>query len=77
MQPGRDGLVRKVVLEYKLANEKKHRLVDRPIHGIAVIVPVEEQDHHSGNNELNPEAVEFYPDNCKNVSSNPGMLEQK
>ena len=42
-QPGSDGLVRKVVLKYKNPNEKTFRLVDRPIHGIAVVVPVEEQ----------------------------------
>ena len=42
-QLGSDGLVRKVVLKYKLPNEKTFRLVDRPIHGIAVVVPVEEQ----------------------------------
>ena len=40
---GTDGLVRRVTLEYKLPNEKKFRRVDRAIHGIAVIVPVEEQ----------------------------------
>ena len=43
VQSGVDGLVRKVILQYKLPNEKIHRMVDRPIHGIAVIVPVEEQ----------------------------------
>ena len=75
VRTGRDGLVRKVVLEYKLPNEKKHRLVDRPIQGIAVIVPIEEKSLQ--NNELDPEAAEFYPDNYrKNGSSNPGMLEQ-
>ena len=40
---GVDGLVRSVVLQYKLPNEKVFRKVDRPIHGICVIVPVEEQ----------------------------------
>ena len=40
---GADNLVRRVTLEYKLPNEKKFRTVDRAIHGIAVIVPVEEQ----------------------------------
>ena len=41
---GEDKLVRKVTLKYKLPNEKTFRTVDRPIHGIAVIVPVEEQE---------------------------------
>ena len=36
-------MVRKVVLKYKLKDEKKFRTVSRPIHGIAVIVPIEEQ----------------------------------
>ena len=40
---GSDGLVRRVTLEYKLPTEKKFRRVDRAIHGIAVIVPAEEQ----------------------------------
>ena len=40
---GTDGVVRRVTLEYKLPTEKKFRTVDRAIHGIAVIVPVEEQ----------------------------------
>ena len=34
---------RKVILNYKLPNEKTFRTVDRPIHGVAVIVNVEEQ----------------------------------
>ena len=50
-----DGLVRKVVLEYKLPNENVFRNVERPIHGIAVIVPVEEQS------QLNATAPEFVP----------------
>ena len=41
---GDDGLARKVKLEYKLAGEKSFRNVDQAIHGIAVIVPVEEQN---------------------------------
>ena len=40
---GEDGLVRRVSLEYNLSNETTFRKVDRAIHGIAVIVPVEEQ----------------------------------
>ena len=43
VQKGEDDLVRKVTLKYKLPNETKFRTVTRPIHGIAVIVPVEEQ----------------------------------
>ena len=43
IKKGVDGLVRTVVLNYKLSDEKVFRTVDRPIHGIAVIVPVEEQ----------------------------------
>ena len=40
---GVDGLVRAVVLNYKLPQGKRYRTVDRSIHGIAVIVPIEEQ----------------------------------
>ena len=40
---GEDGLVRSVQLQYKLPGEKVCRNVDRAIHGVAVIVPVEEQ----------------------------------
>ena len=64
---GSDGLVRKVVLKYKLPNEKTYRLVDRPIHGIAVIVPVEEQSpsdvslKNNSDTGLNPMAAEFAP----------------
>ena len=42
---GADGLVRKVSLKYKLPGEKTFRTVDRPIQGIAVVVPVEEQSN--------------------------------
>ena len=52
---GTDGLVRTVVLKYKLPTEKTFRTVDRPIHGVSVIVPVEEQS------TLNPDAHEFVP----------------
>ena len=38
-----DGLVRSVRLQYKLKGETVYRYVDRAIHGIAVIVPLEEQ----------------------------------
>ena len=69
-EPGSDGLVRKVVLKYKLPNAKTFRLVDRPIHGIAVIVPVEEQaqegesedeNNHKKEVSLNPNASEYTP----------------
>ena len=40
---GDDGLVRTVILKYKLAGETKFRNVDRPVQGISIIVPVEEQ----------------------------------
>ena len=43
VKTGRDGLVRTVRLGYKLPIEKAYRYVDRAIHGIAVIVPFEEQ----------------------------------
>ena len=63
VKAGIDGFVRKVILEYKLPNEKVHRLVDRPIHGIAVIVPVEEQNLYidSSPSNLDPNASEFHP----------------
>ena len=40
---GEDRLVRRVKLEYKLSTEKVYRTVERSIHGVAVIVPVDEQ----------------------------------
>ena len=43
VKKGSDNLVRKVTLQYKLPSEKVFRSVDRPIQGISVIVPVEEQ----------------------------------
>ena len=55
-----DGLVRSVKLLYKNPGESIHREVDRPIHGIAVIVPIEEQTCESN---LNPSAEEFVPTN--------------
>ena len=55
---GSDGLVRTIVLKYKLPNEEKSfPTVERPIQGVSVIVPVEEQN----DTPLNPEAVEFTP----------------
>ena len=44
-RPGEDGLVRKVKLQYKLPEETSFRIVERTIHGVAVIVPIEEQDN--------------------------------
>ena len=61
LKRGDDGLVRKVALEYRLPNENCFRSVERPIHGIAVIVPVEEQSNH----ELDPTVPEFVPLNNK------------
>ena len=54
---GDDGLVRTIVLQYKLPNEKVFRTVDRPIQGVAVIVPVEEQE----GSQMNPDAPVFTP----------------
>ena len=44
VKTGNDGLVRSVRLKYKLPNETAFRYVDRAIHGIVVIVPLEEQE---------------------------------
>ena len=55
---GKDNKVRTVTLKYKNPNEKVFREVERPIQGIAVIVPVEEQV-----STLNPKAQEFTPQN--------------
>ena len=69
-----DGLVRKVVLRYKLPNERNYCTVDDwSIHNISVIIPVEDQmsnedeemKHTAGgikivnSNFLNLEAEEF------------------
>ena len=63
-----DGLVRTVVLKYKLPSEKNFRFVNRPIHGISVIVPVEEQSDADtkdssilNESKLNPKASEYIP----------------
>jgi hypothetical protein len=52
-----------VILKYKLPGEKKYRTVDRPVQGISVIVPIEEQGSAvpSTNEKLNPFASEFTP----------------
>ena len=69
-QSGADELVRKVMLKYKLPNETMYRCVGRPIHGIAVIVPIEEQSERPVKPDvnplvvqqtLNPTALEFHP----------------
>ena len=54
---GKDNKVRTVTLQYKNPNENVFREVVRPIQGIAVIVPVEEQSN------LNPDAQELTPQN--------------
>ena len=67
VRKGTDGHVRSVVLQYKLAHEKTFRTVSRPIHGICVIVPIEEQSQSAESNEtvpataLNPRAASFEP----------------
>ena len=58
VRAGKDSKVRTVTLKYKNPNEKVFREVERPVQGIAVIVPVEEQA-----STLNPEAEEFKPHN--------------
>ena len=57
-EPGKDNHVRSVTLVYKNEGEKVFREVQRPIQGIAVIVPVEEQQP-----TLNPTAPAFTPSN--------------
>ena len=51
VQKGEDGLVKKVTLKYKLSDEKKFRTASRPIHGIAVIVPVEDRENEYSQKE--------------------------
>ena len=58
VRTGTDGKVRTVTLSYKNENEKVFREVERPIQGIAVIVPVEEQV-----STQNPNADEFVSNN--------------
>ena len=58
VKQGVDGLVRSVTLAYRNANENVNREVDRPIHGIAVIVLIEEQ---AVSIDLDPKAEEFIP----------------
>ena len=65
VKKGTDGLVRTVSLKYKLPNEKVYRTVDRPVHGICVIVPIEEQGFDSDSGKayqaLDPSAPAFTP----------------
>ena len=70
----------------KLPNEKTFRLVDRPIHGIAVIVPIEEQptqqqsigkeavECKTPQGALNPKAAEFNPKNWDVTTSSVGSV---
>ena len=51
---GIDCLVRTVILKYKLTGETKFRTMDRPVQGISIIVPVEEQTR------LDPSVPEFF-----------------
>ena len=60
MKKGSDTLVRTVTLIYKNPTEKTFREVDRPVHGIAVIVPIEEQSSNIAS-ELDANAEEFTP----------------
>ena len=55
MKSGDDGLVRTVILKYKLAGETKFRTVDRPVQGISITVPVEEKTR------LYPSVPEYIP----------------
>ena len=55
VKKGSDGLVRTVKLMYKNPKEKSFREVDRPIHGLAVIVPIEEKF------TMNPTVQGFIP----------------
>ena len=43
VKTGIDNLVRSVRIQYKLPSEKVYRYVDRAVHGIAIIVPFEDQ----------------------------------
>ena len=45
--PGEDGGVRRVTLQYRLPDKKVFQTVERAIHGVSVIVPIEEQEKHS------------------------------
>ena len=60
VKQGEDGAVRTVKLLYKNPSEKSFREVDRSVHGIAVIVPIEEQSQYIATG-LNPAAGVFEP----------------
>ena len=60
VKKGADNLIRKVILSYKLPDEKTFRTVDRPIHGIAVIVPIEEQVACENTDELHKMKTEYH-----------------
>ena len=55
-----DGHVRSVRIMYKNPGESIFREVDRPIHGIAIIVPIEEQASDIVSS-LDPKAADFEP----------------
>ena len=61
VKQGVDGAVRTVTLLCKNPNEKTFREVDRSVHGIAVIVPIEEQSQFIASG-LNPAASIFEPE---------------
>ena len=63
MRVGQDGLVRTVLLKYRLPGETTFRTVDRAVQGISVIVPVEEQGFGEVklDSRLNASATEFKP----------------
>ena len=70
VRTGKDGHVRTVVLKYKLPTEKGFRTVDRPVQGISVIVPIEEQTpvgvvKPDPYRVLNPSAEEYVPQQQK------------
>ena len=69
---GDDGAVRTVKLIYKNPTEKNFREVDRSVHGIAVIVPIEEQSQYIATG-LNPAAGVFEPKGTLKQHSNLGQ----
>ena len=75
---GSDGLVRTVNLEYKLPGEKKFRTVDRPVQGISVIVPIEEQnpDDSAVDPRLDPKVSEFIPTQQQQRHQKPQQQKQ-
>ena len=59
-------------LIYKNPTEKNFREVDRSVHGIAVIVPIEEQSQYIATG-LNPAAGVFEPKGTLKQHSNLGQ----